>query len=85
MTGARIALPRLWRGRPAAARPRGGGSPRRLRRALVLAGLAAVLVAAAWYWGRDLSLWSVDDVRVTGVTGRDAAQVEAALRVPRTA
>jgi cell division protein FtsQ len=79
MTGARIALPRLWRARPAAARPRGGGRPRRLR-VLVLAGGAALLVAAAWYWGRDLSLWSVDNVRVTGVTGQDAAQIEAALQ-----
>jgi cell division protein FtsQ len=79
MTGARIALPRLWRGRPAAARPRGGRPPRRLRRTLVLAGVAALLVAAAWYWGRDLSLWSVDNVRVTGATGQDAAKVEAAL------
>jgi cell division protein FtsQ len=80
MTGARIALPRLWRARPAAARPRGGGRPRRLRRPLVLAGVAALLLAATWYWGRDLSLWSVDDVRVTGATGQDAAQIEAALQ-----
>src|SRR2546421_1559423 len=79
MTGARIALPRLWRARAAAARPRGGGRPRRLR-VLVLAGVAALLVAAAWYWGRDLSLWSVDHVRVTGATGQDAAQIEAALQ-----
>ena len=79
MTGARIALPRLWRARPAAARPRGGGRPRR-RRVLVAAGVAALLVAAAWYWGRDLSLWSVDNVRVTGATGQDAAQIEAALQ-----
>jgi cell division protein FtsQ len=79
MTGARIALPRLWRARPAAARPRGGGRPRRLR-VLVMAGVAALLVAAAWYWGRDLSLWSVDNVRVTGATGQDAAQIEAALQ-----
>src|SRR2546429_5825830 len=78
MPGARIALPRLWRARPAAARPR-GGRPRRLR-VLVLAGVAALLVAAAWYWGRDLSLWSVDHVRVTGATGQDAAQIEAALQ-----
>jgi cell division protein FtsQ len=80
MTGARIALPRLWRARPAAVRPRGGGRPRRPRRALVLAGVAALLVAAAWYWGRDLSLWSVDNVRVTGASGQDAARIEAALR-----
>ena len=80
MTGARIALPRPWRARPAAARPRGGGRPRRLRRVLVLAGVAALLVCAAWYWGRDLSLWSVDNVRVTGATGQDAAQIEAALQ-----
>src|SRR4051794_14309804 len=79
MTGARIALPRLWRARPAAARPRRGGRPRRLR-VLAMAGVAALLVSAAWYWGRDLSLWSVDNVRVTGVTGQDAAQIEAALQ-----
>src|SRR5204862_5565231 len=78
-TGARIALPRLWRARSAAARPRDGGRPR-LRRSLVAAGLAAVLLAAAWYWGRDLSLWSVDSVRVTGASGQDAAQIEAALQ-----
>jgi cell division protein FtsQ len=80
MTGARIAPPRLWRGRAAAARPRGAGRPRRLRRALVLAGVAAVLLAAAWYWGRDLSLWSVNNVRVTGATGQDAGQIETALQ-----
>jgi cell division protein FtsQ len=79
MTGARIALPRLWRARPAAARPRGGARPRRLR-LLVIGGVAALLVAAAWYWGRDLSLWSVDNVHVTGATGQDAAQIEAALQ-----
>ncbi|MDX6672795.1 MAG: cell division protein FtsQ [Solirubrobacteraceae bacterium] len=79
MTGARIALPRLWRARPAAARPRGGARPRRLR-LLVIGGVAAVLVAAAWYWGRDLSLWSVDSVHVTGATGQDAAQIDAALQ-----
>ncbi len=80
MTGARIALPRLWRARPAAARSRGGGRPRRLRRTLVLAGAVALLLTAAWYWGRDLSLWSVDSVRVTGATGQDAPQIEAALK-----
>lgn len=78
MTGARIALPRLWRARPAA-RPGGGARPRRLR-LLVIGGVAAVLVAAAWYWGRDLALWSVDNVHVTGATGQDAAQIEAALQ-----
>jgi cell division protein FtsQ len=80
MTGARIALPRFWRARPAATRSRGGGRPRRLRRTLVIAGVAAVLLAAAWYWGRDLSLWSVNNVRVTGATGQDAAQIETALQ-----
>jgi cell division protein FtsQ len=79
MTGARIALPRLWRGRPAAARPRSGTRPRRPRRALVLAGVVALLAGAAWYWGRDLSLWSVDNVRVTGATGQDATKIAAAL------
>ena len=78
MSGARIALPRPWR--TVAARPRGAPSPRRRRRGLVLAGAAAVVLVAAWYWGRDLSLWSVDSVRVTGATGQDAAQIEAALQ-----
>jgi cell division protein FtsQ len=51
-----------------------------VRRGLVIAGVAAVLLAAAWYWGRDLSLWSVNNVRVTGATGQDAAQIETALQ-----
>jgi cell division protein FtsQ len=80
MTGARIALPRLWRDRPAGARARARGRPRRPRRAILLASVVALLATAAWYWGRDLSLWSVDDVRVTGATGSDAAQIDAALR-----
>src|SRR5947207_8021137 len=80
MTGARIALPRLWRSRPAAARTRGAARPRRRRRTLVLASVVALLLTAAWYWGRDLSLWSVDNVHVTGATGQDAGQIEAALQ-----
>ena len=80
MTGARITLPRLWRGRSAASRPRSGGRRRRSRRGVVLAGMVALLVVAAWYWGRDLSLWSVDNVRVTGATGQDAAKIAVALQ-----
>ena len=75
MNGARIALPRPWRAPQAARR-----FPRPRRRAVVLAAVAAVLVSAAWYWGRDLALWSVNDVRVTGATGQDAAQIRAALQ-----
>jgi cell division protein FtsQ len=78
MTGARIALPRPWRA--AAAPARGGRSRRRLRRPVLVTVAVAVLLAVAWYWGRDLSLWSVDDVHVTGATGRDAAQINAALQ-----
>jgi len=96
MSGARIALPRPWR--TVAARPRSTPSPRRRRRGLVLAGAAAVVLVAAWYWGRDLSLWSVDSVRVTGATGHlgklvveglleklPADQVVAAVRTPEKA
>jgi cell division protein FtsQ len=81
MTGARIALPRPWRARHSSARahPR-RGLPRPRRRAVVLAALAALLLVAGWYWGRDLALWSVNDVRITGATGQDAPQIRAALR-----
>src|SRR5204863_145304 len=64
----------------AGVRGRARARRRARRRGLVLAGAAAVVLVAAWYWGRDLSLWSVDSVRVTGATGQDAAQIEAALQ-----
>ena len=79
MTGARIALPRPWRARGAGAGGRRLGLPRPRRRTAMLAGLVALLLTAGWYWGRDLSLWSVNEVRITGATGPDAPQIQAAL------
>ena len=78
MTGARIALPRPWRA--VSARPRGAPRARGGRRALVVAGIATLALAAAWYWGRDLSLWSVDSVRVTGKSRDDLQSVMALVR-----
>ena len=75
MNGARIALPRPWRARQPTHR-----FPRPRRRAVMLAAVAAVLLCAGWYWGRDLALWSVNDIRVTGATGQDAPQIRAALQ-----
>lgn len=78
MTVARIALP--WRARPRRPRAARRTLARPGRRGTVFAALAAVVLAAGWYWGRDLSLWAVRDVRVQGASGPDAARVEAALR-----
>jgi cell division protein FtsQ len=57
---------------------------RRLRRARkrTLAAVAVALVAllaGGWLWLRDSSLVAISSVRVVGVSGRDAAQIEAAL------
>jgi cell division protein FtsQ len=53
---------------------------RRLRAALLAALLALPLCGGGWLWLRDSSLVAVEHVRVTGVHGADAANVEAALR-----
>jgi cell division protein FtsQ len=48
-------------------------------RALPLAALLAAVLAAGWFAVRDLSLFAVERVSVTGATGPDAATVRAAL------
>jgi cell division protein FtsQ len=55
-------------------------SRRRLRIALLAALCAPVLVVGGWMLLRGSSLSSVDQVRISGVHGREAAQIEAALR-----
>jgi cell division protein FtsQ len=80
--GARKRGRRKGAGRGAAAAPRRvlAALPPRLRRWLLIA-LAACLVLAAGYqfWLRDSSLVAVEDVSVTGLTTKDAPRVRAAL------
>lgn len=75
---------------PAATLRRPGGSVARLRatltpsrrtrrRLLVAIVLAALLTAVYMLWLRDSSLVAVDEVTVTGLTGRDADRVRVAL------
>jgi cell division protein FtsQ len=54
-------------------------SRRTRRRLLVAAVLAALLAALYMFWLRDSSLVAVDNVEVTGLTGRDADRVRVAL------
>lgn len=54
-------------------------SRRTRRRLLVAIVLAALLGALYMLWLRDSSLVAVDEVRVTGLTGRDAERVRVAL------
>ena len=56
---------------------------RRLRPALLLVPASIALAAGAWLWFRDSSLVSVQDVRISGVSGPGAAAIEAALRRAR--
>jgi|SRR5579875_1830618 len=69
--------------------PRPAGARRRslrlagAHRLRVLAALAAVVVAVlggGWLWLRDSSLVAVRSVTIMGVSGRDAAQISAALQ-----
>jgi len=51
-----------------------------LRRRLLVAPLATCLLGGAYFAGlRDLSLLAVDEVNVTGLSGKDAGDVRAAL------
>jgi cell division protein FtsQ len=53
---------------------------RRTRRRLLVALLVVALLAGLYlFWLRDSSLVAVDDVTVTGLTGRDAERVRVAL------
>ena len=55
--------------------------PRRFRRFVVLALVAAAAVAAVYYgWFRDSSLVQVREVQVTGLTGPDAARAREMLK-----
>jgi cell division protein FtsQ len=56
------------------------GRRRRLRLALLATVIALPLLGGGWLWLRHSSLTAVEHVRVTGVRGADAANVEAALR-----
>lgn len=52
----------------------------RLRRRLAIGALLAVVLGAAYMlWLRDSGLVAVEEVRVTGLTGRDAERVRVAL------
>jgi cell division protein FtsQ len=54
-------------------------SRRRLRLAIVVLAVLAVLGAAAWMWLRQSSLASVQRVQITGVHGPQAGEIDAAL------
>src|SRR5439155_5503304 len=57
---------------------------RRLRIALLVCVIVAPLLGGGWLWLRHSSLVAVRDVRISGVHGRDAAAIDAALvRVAR--
>src|SRR2546430_2530048 len=79
-------------GTGARARAGGGGQAvlgmvwrrRRLRIALLVCVIVAPLLGGGWLWLRHSSLVAVRDVRISGVHGRDAAAIDAALvRVAR--
>lgn len=53
--------------------------PRMRRRVLVVLAVCAVLAAGYQFWLRDSSLVAVEDVKVTGLTTKDAERVRAAL------
>jgi cell division protein FtsQ len=53
--------------------------PRMRRRALVVLGVCLVLAAGFQFWLRDSPLVAVEDVKVTGLTTKDAPRVRAAL------
>ena len=53
---------------------------RRLRIAAIVALVATPLLAGGWVWLRGSSLVAVHQVHVSGVSGSDAHQIEAALR-----
>jgi len=75
LASARRLAPARLRGVCAALAP----SPR-LRRRLVIVVLSAVVVAATYMlWLRDSGLVAVEEVQVTGLTGRDADRVRTAL------
>jgi cell division protein FtsQ len=52
---------------------------RRLRIACIALLIATPLLAGGWLWLRSSSLVAVESVRVSGLHGSDAAQIEAAL------
>jgi cell division protein FtsQ len=52
---------------------------RRLRLGLLAALIAAPLLVGGWMWLRNSSLVAVERVRITGVHGPEAAEIEAAL------
>jgi cell division protein FtsQ len=53
--------------------------PRMRRRVLVVLGVSLVLAAGFQFWLRDSPLVAVEDVKVTGLTTKDAPRVRAAL------
>jgi cell division protein FtsQ len=61
-------------------RPRARGRRRAPMRALVTLLLAALVLGAAFLWVRDSSLVAVRDVRVSGLSSSERADVERALR-----
>ncbi|HTA36738.1 MAG TPA: FtsQ-type POTRA domain-containing protein [Solirubrobacteraceae bacterium] len=78
------ALAQLWRlpvlaGHGAAAAWAFVSARRRLRIAAIVALIAMPLLAGGWLWFRGSSLVAVNSVRVSGVHGADASQIDAAL------
>jgi len=55
------------------------GAHRRLRIALLVTLPALPLLGGGWLWLRHSSLVSVERVRISGIHGRDAASIDAAL------
>ena len=53
--------------------------PRMRRRVLILLGVCVVLAAGFQFWLRDSPLVAVEEVKVTGLTTKDAPRVKAAL------
>lgn len=54
--------------------------PRRPRlRTVLLSTLIVALLGAGWYWLRDSSLVAVEEVTITGLAGRQTAEIEQAL------
>ncbi|HEX4483265.1 MAG TPA: FtsQ-type POTRA domain-containing protein, partial [Solirubrobacteraceae bacterium] len=77
-------LAQLWRLPTVAAHGAGGAwafvrARRRLRIAVVAIAIATPLLAGGWLWFRGSSFVAVKSVRVSGVHGADAPQIEAAL------
>jgi cell division protein FtsQ len=87
--GGGIGLGRAWEGLAGRVREGAGGglrgvvggvlAHRRMRYALIAALVAAPLLGGGWLWLRHSSLVRVEHVRISGVHGPQAQQIESAL------